>query len=48
VYGGLWAADGAQRSEANEPGHDEIDGDEVIKEAWENQDKNPYDKRYEG
>ena len=30
MYGGLRAADGAQRSEADQPGHDEVDGDEVI------------------
>ena len=42
------AADVTQCPEANQPSHDEVDGDEVIEEAWKNQDKNPHDECYEG
>jgi hypothetical protein len=39
----LRVADVAERSEADEPGHDQVDGDEVIEKAWENQHENPHD-----
>jgi hypothetical protein len=48
MYGGLWAAHGTQGPEANQPSDDQVDGDEVIEKAWENQNENPHDERNEG
>ena len=44
----LRTADSAKRSEADQAGYNEVNGDEVIEEAWKNQDQNPRDERYEG
>ena len=41
----LGAADVAECPEADQPGHDQVDGDEVIEKARKNQDENPYDNR---
>ena len=48
MYGGLWATNGTQCSEANQPSHDQVDGDEVIEKAWENQNENSHDECHEG
>ena len=48
LYGGLRATDVAQCSEADQPGHDQVDSDEVIEKAWKNQNENPHDECYEG
>lgn len=48
MYGGIRAANDAQRSKADQPGHDKVDGDEVIEEARKNQDEHPHDECYEG
>ncbi len=44
----LQAANLAQHSETNEAGHDQIDRDEVIEKARENQDEDPRDERQQG
>ena len=44
----LWAADLAEHPEADQAGHDQVDGNEVIEKARKNQDENPRDNRYEG
>jgi|SRR4029453_2734301 hypothetical protein len=44
----LRTAESAQSSEADQAGYNEVNGDEVVEEAWKNQDQNPHDERYEG
>ena len=44
----LRTTDSAQRSETDQAGYNEVNGDEVVEEAWKNQDQNPHDERYEG
>jgi D-sedoheptulose 7-phosphate isomerase len=48
VYGGLRAADVVQRSEADQSGHDEVDGDKVVEKTWKNQNENPHDECHKG
>jgi hypothetical protein len=48
MNGGLWATNVTQCPEADHPGHDEVNGNEIIEKTWKYEDKNPDDERDEG